>query len=220
MARWLDGHGGRIGLHGPFYDLPLAARDPGIRDLVRRRLDQALSACAASGASQLVLHSPYTTWDYNNHDHFGDREEIVERCHATLADAVARAEAESVTLVLENIEDKDPMARVLLARSFGSPRVKVSLDTGHAMYAHGSNGAAPVDYYAIAAETDLEHIHLHDADGHADRHWRPGWGRVPWEALFAALRRTGARPRLLLELFPSSEVPEAAAWLAARGLVR
>ena len=46
-------------------------------------------------------------------------------------------------LVVANIEDKDPMDRVTLARSFGSPAVKVSVDTGHANYAHGSTGAPP-----------------------------------------------------------------------------
>ena len=29
----LDGHDGRLGIHGPFYDLPLAASDPAIREV-------------------------------------------------------------------------------------------------------------------------------------------------------------------------------------------
>ncbi|MBR7518030.1 TIM barrel protein, partial [Mycobacterium tuberculosis] len=91
--------------------------------------------------------------------------------HATLAPVVARAAETGVELVIENIEDKDPTDRVTLARTFDSPAVRVSLDTGHAHYAHGSTGAPPVDQYVTAAGNMLTHVHIQDADGYADRHW-------------------------------------------------
>ena len=217
----LDGHDGRLGIHGPFYDLPLAASDPAIREVVRHRLDQALAACEALSATHLVVHSPYTTWDYHNLDRLpGQRERMLELCHLTMGAAVKRAEGIGCTLVIENIEDKDPYARVELARSFRSPAVAVSLDTGHAHYAHGSTGAPPVDYYVIAAGKDLAHIHLQDADGYADRHWAPGQGTIHWHAVFDALRRTGANPRLIVELEDFTNVREATEWLIAEGLAR
>ena len=218
--RWLDGSPGRIGIHGPYMDLPMAPRDHGIRDLVRRRLDEGLDACALIGATQMVIHSPFTTWMHNHIACAEDMGEVVARCHATLADAVARAEVEGVVLVIENIEDKDPAARVALARSFGSPAIKVSLDTGHALYAHRSTGAPPVDHHVLAAGADLAHIHIQDADGHGDRHWMPGMGTVNWRALFAALDRTGARPRLILELNDIAQTVAGARHLAGLGLVR
>jgi len=219
--RLLDGYEGRLGIHGPFYNLPLDARDPAIRDVVRRRLEQALSVCEALHATHCVIHSPFTTWDYNNLDRHPDwRQHKLELCHATMGSAVKRAETLGVTFVIENIEDKNPMDRVELARSFKSKAVAVSIDTGHAHYAHGSTGAPPVDYYVMAAGRDLQHIHLQDADGFADRHWAPGRGTIHWHAVFAALAVTGATPRLLLEMADSSWIRPGADWPVGQGLGR
>jgi sugar phosphate isomerase/epimerase len=217
--RWLDGYEGRLGIHGPFYDLPLCARDPAIREVVRRRLEEALHVCEAMNATHCVIHSPFTTWDYNHLDaRSGLRDEMLELCHATMGSAVRRAETLGVTFVIENIEDKNPMDRVLLARSFKSKAVAVSIDTGHAHLAHGSEGAPPVDYYVTAAGMDLKHIHLQDADGFADRHWAPGMGTIHWHAVFAAIRATGANPRLLLEMADKNWIRPGFDWLVEQGL--
>jgi sugar phosphate isomerase/epimerase len=218
---WLDGYTGRLGIHGPFWSLPMDAIDPMIRDVVRRRLWQGLDVCEALGATQMVVHSPFTTWSYHNLDRDeGGRDALIERCHGSMGDAVRRAEDIGVTLVIENIEDKDPAARLALADSFNSPSVALSIDTGHAHYAHGSTGAPPVDYYVLAAGKRLAHIHLQDADGYADRHWVPGEGSIRWDAVFAALARTGANPRMILELKDLSRIQEAAGWLTGEGLGR
>lgn len=219
--RLLEGYDGRLGIHGPFYSLPLDARDPEIRAVVKRRLDQALTVCEALGATQMVVHSPFTTWDHHNLARDpGAIQRMIELCHLSMRDAIRRAGQIGCTLVIENIEDVDPHARVALAQSFDSAAVAVSLDTGHAHYAHGSTGAPPVDYYVFAAAENLAHIHLQDADGYADRHWLPGQGTIHWHALFAAIKRTGAKPRLIIELNDFSRVREAADWLIAQGLVR
>jgi len=217
----LDGFTGRLGIHGPFYNLPLNARDPLIRDVVKRRLWQGLDACEWLGATHMVVHSPYTTWGYNNLDKTPTgREELIEYCHLTMADAVRRAETIGCTLVIENIEDKDPSARVELARSFESEAVGVSIDTGHAYYAHGTTGAPPVDYFVKLAGKHLAHVHIQDADGYADRHWPPGAGTLNWRAFFEALAQSEANPRLVLELDDNNRILEGAAWLIAEGLAR
>ena len=217
----LDGYEGRLGIHGPFWGLTLANPDPDLRALVTRRMEQGLDVCAALGATQMVIHSPYTTWSYNNLDNLPDaRQEVVDLTHATLDPVVGRAEDLGVTLVIENIEDKDPDIRCALARSFDSPSVRVSIDTGHAHYAHGSTGAAPVDYFVHRAGNLLEHVHLQDADGHADRHWAIGRGTVNWHAVFAALAPLTSNPRLILELRDKAGILPSAAYLAELGLAR
>jgi len=215
----LDGHMGRIGIHGPFMGFTIASDDPEVREVVKKRLDQGLDVCAALGATQMVVHSPFTTWNHHNLDKDpGARERHIERAQTSLRDAVARAEDMGCVLVIENIEDKDPQARVALAASFGSPAVRVSIDTGHAHYAHGSTGAPPVDYYVLAAGEALDHIHLQDADGYADRHWHPGEGTVRWDAVFRALAATGATPRLLLEVRDAAGLRKGADHLERLGL--
>jgi sugar phosphate isomerase/epimerase len=219
--RLLNGHSGRLGIHGPFWGFSIATQDPGVAAVVRLRMDQGLSVCAELGATQMVIHSPYTTWDHQNLDNIpGAREGLVGRVHDVLAPAVKRAEALGVALVIENIEDCDPALRVELARSFASKAVKVSIDTGHAHYAHASTGAPPVDYYVKAAGDMLDHVHVQDADGYADRHWEPGMGTVNWPAVFAALGALDVTPRLNLELRDKSRNRAGAAWLEGAGLAR
>ncbi|EHM02546.1 AP endonuclease, family 2 [Acetobacteraceae bacterium AT-5844] len=219
--RMLDGHTGRLGIHGPFWGFKLDSHDPEIRAVVRRRLLQGLEACELLGASQMVIHSPYTAWDYNNLDNSRTgRADIVERTHQTLRDVVTRAEQSGVTLVIENIEDRDPHARVALAASFNSGSVKVSIDTGHAHYAHGSLSAPPVDYYVHAAGDALEHVHLQDADGFADRHWNPGEGTIRWQPIFAALSRLGSNPRLILEVRDATTLRKGTAFLEQMGVAQ
>lgn len=219
IKKELDGYRGRLGIHGPFWGFTIASKDPDVRTLVAKRMEQGLDVCGALGATQMVIHSPYTTWDYNNLDYNpGGREDMIERAHATIGAAVKRAEGMGVELVIENIEDKDPHIRVELARSFNSPAVRVSIDTGHANYAHGSTGGPPVDYYVHAAGSMLHHVHLQDTDGHADRHWNPGEGNIRWVEVFRALGRVESNPRLILEVRNKESVRAGADYLIGLGL--
>ncbi len=217
----LDGHEGRVGIHGPFFGFTIDTMDGDVRDIVRKRLLQGLDVCEALGGTHMVVHSPYTTWDYNNLDNYENgRERKIENCHLAMREAVKRAEDIGCELVIENIEDKDPYARVELAESFGSKAVRVSIDTGHAHYAHGSTGAPPVDYYVTAAGNNLRHIHLQDADGYADRHWTLGEGTVNWHAVFDALGKLDSDPRLIIELRNHAGLPASIANMSALGLAQ
>jgi len=217
----LQGHRGRLGIHGPFWGFVIDTQDPDVRAVVQKRLDQGLDVCEELGATQMVVHSPYTTWSYHNLDNqAGAREKLQERVHACLGEAVGRAERIGVTLVIENIEDIDPHARVQLAQSFGSERVRVSIDTGHAYYAQVSTGAPPVDYYVVAAGNLLEHVHLQDADGYADRHWAIGEGSILWPGVFRQLAELTSNPRLILELRDKNLIGQAAEYLVRVGLAR
>lgn len=217
----LQGYEGRLGIHGPFWGLSLANPDFEMRALVARRMLQGLEVCEALGASQMVIHSPYTTWDHNNLDNYpGARDRVVALVHETLGAAVRRAEEIGVTLVIENIEDRDTDARCLLADSFDSPAVAVSVDTGHAHYAHGSTGAPPVDYFIRRAGERLRHVHLQDADGYADRHWGIGQGTINWPSVFDAVAPLEGRARLILELRDHGQILPSARWLAEQGLAR
>jgi sugar phosphate isomerase/epimerase len=215
----LSGHQGRVGIHGPFWGFDIAPRDPDIRVIVRKRLLQGLEACEALGATHMVVHSPFTTWDYNNFDGYpGEREALFRRCHKTMGDAVKRAEEIGCEIVIENIEDINPRDRIELAQSFNSRNVRVSVDTGHAHYAHYSNGAPPVDYYISTAGKLLSHVHLQDADGHADRHWAPGEGTILWRSVFDAVARHCDNPRLILELNDKDKLVQAARYLEELGV--
>ena len=215
----LDGHTGRRTLHGPFLGFQIDAADPEVAEVVRRRMLACLDACVALQADQMVIHSPVTTWDHTNHLWEPAQAMIqTERVRYVMAPVIQRAEDTGITLVLENVEDVDPMARVRLAEALKSPAVAVSLDTGHADYARRLAGAPPVDVFVQAAGKRLQHVHLQDTDGYADRHWHPGEGLLAWRPIFAALARLPVMPRLILEVNDERGLPRGAAHLAALGL--
>ena len=121
IKRELDGYRGRLGIHGPFWGFSIATKDSDVAAIVTKRMHQGLDVCAAVGANQMVIHSPYTTWDYHNLDYTpGARTQLIERVHGILGTAVKRAETMGCTLVIENIEDKDAHARVEAVQQPGS----------------------------------------------------------------------------------------------------
>ena len=129
--RLLDGYTGRLGIHGPFWGFTIHSKAPDVRAIVARRMDQGLDICAAVGATQMVIHSPYSTWNYNNpHNCPTGRDTLIENTHDTLRAAVKRGEDQGVVLVVENIEDIDPADRKRLVQSFVSPASAFRLTPG------------------------------------------------------------------------------------------
>ncbi|MEO1681160.1 MAG: sugar phosphate isomerase/epimerase family protein [Pseudomonadota bacterium] len=217
----LDGMEGRIGIHGPFRGFLLDTEDADVRAVIHKRLTEGLDACGWLGATQMVIHSPVKAWHYENLDNADDGwEKFVERVHAALSPAVTRASDMGVEIVVENIEDRDPTARVRLVESFDSPAIKVSLDTGHAAYAHGIGNAPAVDRYVRTAGNQLTHVHVQDTDHFADRHWAIGDGELPWMSIFDELAKLTSNPRLIIEIKDKTAVQRSAAWLADRGLAQ
>lgn len=220
-TKLLDGHTGRRGMHGPFMGLNIASADPGVQAVVAERLDQALNIAQALEITQIVIHSPYTTWAHNNLDNWpNQRERLYELTHLTIDAAVKRAADQGCVFVLENIEDVNPADRRGLVESFASPALALSIDTGHAAYAFGSTGAPPVDYFVHDAGNLLQHVHLQDADGYADRHWPIGYGNINWRAIFDRLTVITSNPRLIIEIREKSKIQASAAHSVELGLAQ
>ncbi len=216
----LDGFGGRLGIHGPFEGLDIDNKDSELRSVITARFLSAVEAAEALGATQMVMHSPYTKWYQNNLlDKPQYAEEKLARIHEVLDPVVARAKNAGVTLVIENIQDVDPATRRAMVDSFESANVALSIDTGHAQLARRMSGAPPVDYFVRDAGTQLAHVHLQDVDGHADRHWAPGEGEIEWAEVFRALSECTSDPHLVLELRRKGDIPKGYAYLRSLGLV-
>ena len=173
------------------------------------RLEQALKMGHRMGATQMVLHS-LTLWDRDNMLHMGYEAGKVALVQDTMGDAVKMAEDFGITIVLENIEDTDPAWRAGLIDAFGSDRIRLSIDTGHAHYIHSRFGAPHVVDFIKRAGNMLEHVHLQDTDGSADRHWGLGEGQLPWFPIFQALGKLESNPRLIMEPMDVPRHPGAA----------
>lgn len=216
----LDGYEGDIGIHGPFLGLDMSNPDPEMRSLITKRLLQGLEVAEALGGTHMVVHSPFTFWHKLNEQNYewlrGDLFQASIEC---LEPVLVRAREIGCVLMLENIDDADPFVRVDLVRDIGSEVLKTSIDTGHAQLANGQYKAPPVpDFIAAAAET-LGH------GPSARRRWicgsslHPGEGTLSWPAIFNAIDKTGASPRLLIEPRDREHLlPQTVAALEARGL--
>ena len=215
----LDGFQGRLGIHGPFWGVPIDSMDSEVRAVVSRRMLQGLEVCEVLGATHMVVHSPYTAWMYNNFPALPAWiSGVDDRVHDTLAPAVKRAEEIGTTIVLENIEDKNPQDRVDLALSFNSKAIAVSVDTGHAELSRHMCGAPPPDHFIRTAGAHLQHVHLQDIDGYGDRHWQIGTGCITWHGVFEALAELDQSPRLVLELKDYTKIPPSMTYLEREGL--
>ena len=215
----LKGWHGRLGIHGPFAGFELDVKDRDVRAVVQTRLDQALEVCERLNARQMVIHSPYDPWDAHNLDNGPKgRVKSVSAILETLAPALKRAEAAGVEMVMENIKDTDPGLRRAVVEAAGSAALRLSVDTGHAAWAHVSAGAPPVDRFVSDAGELLGHVHLQDADGYADRHWVLGEGTIGFAPIFAVLAELHTAPHLIVEINDFSRVPECVAYLERLGL--
>ncbi len=217
----LDGWNGRLGIHGPFTGFQIDSRDRDVRAVVQARLDQGLDVCAALGAVQMVIHSPYDSWDHSNLDNGPrDRDRRVAAVLTLLEPALKRAEAMGVTMVLENIKDMDPRERATVIEAAASPALRLSVDTGHAHWAHSVCGAPSAAEFVAAAGAALAHVHLQDTDGLADRHWSLGEGNIDFGSIFAALGRIESNPHLIVEINEFHKVEASVAHLEGLGLAQ
>jgi sugar phosphate isomerase/epimerase len=216
----LDGHTGRLGIHGPFEGLDIDNKDAELRSIITSRFLKALEAADRIGARQMVLHSPYTAWYQNNTFSFpGYSENKLARIQVVLDPVVRTAEEMGIKLVIENIQDVRPETRRAMVDSFGSEAIALSIDTGHAQLARRMSGAPPVADFITDAGVQLAHVHLQDVDGHADRHWAPGEGEIEWTAVFRALAACESDPHLVLELRDKAHIPKGFRALRDLGIV-
>ena len=219
VAPVLDGFTGRLGIHGPVRGLEIDNVDPELQERITARLINAVEICAAIGARQIVIHSPFTPATKHHRHMWGGNAAIIETVQTVLVPVLRLAETHGVTLVVENIRDPDPIDRREMIETIGSKALALSIDTGHAYLAQNWAGAPPVDFFIRDAGNLLQHVHLQDLDGYADRHWPSGQGGLDWPPIFAALAACESAPHLVLELEHHGDVPAGYTHLQSLALV-
>jgi sugar phosphate isomerase/epimerase len=216
-----SGYKGRYGIHAVFSGVDLSTWDERIRAAIIERLRESLQFGAEIGATHAVIHSPFL-WFGSPLVAFsseGMRGAYNAFAHMVLEPLLPIAEQMGLAFVIETIADGNSNALVELVRSFDSPHVRLSIDTGHVTIMERIGGA-PADQWVMDAGDLLGHVHLQDNDGHADRHWAIGEGRINWYAFFKALRQTNVNPRLILELNDVDDIMPSMRWLVEHGLAR
>jgi sugar phosphate isomerase/epimerase len=81
---------------------------------------------------------------------------------------------------------------------------KVCLDTGHSNFC----GEKPADAVRLLGKEYLGALHVHDNNGKADQHLRPGFGNIDWEDFSDALAEIGFEGCVSFETSVPGDVPE------------
>lgn len=161
-----------------------------------------IEVCQLLGLNPLVLH-------YEEESKDSRREERFFQAHAEAADYAAERR---VDLCIENIEVERVTPVIEFVKRLSRPNVKLVFDTGHAFLAANHFGF-DFSYALKEARPYVGHVHLSDntgrfeelrlsdrlaydclpmgyrrAFGSGDIHLPPGFGKIPFESVFATLR--------------------------------
>ena len=119
-----SGCGLRLLLHAPFAELSPCAIDPLVRDVVRRRFDQALFAADVIGAKRIVFHSGFIPFVYY-------KEYFIDESVKFWRDFLKNA-PNDIYFLLENVMEPEPEITAAVAEGVNDSRFGLCLDIGHA----------------------------------------------------------------------------------------
>lgn len=169
-----------------------------------------MEACRMVGCRQLIFHP---LRQLERVDSLSMRNRIHDWNIRWFHDLLAAAERFDIIINLENTFDSHHVQKagdppypyttaqdmLDLMHDIGSSRVQLCLDTGHA-----NISAQNIPEMIRAFRSDLATVHLNDNYGliapiYEDLHLFPGYGRIDWEGVFAALREIHFRGVLNIE---------------------
>lgn len=102
------------------------------------------------------------------------------------------------------LSNSKPDAILRFAKEMNSPYFKVCLDTGHCAVF----GDQPADAVRLLGKEYLQVLHIHDNDGHGDRHWLPYTGVIDWEDFAKSLQEIGFEGCVSLETGVPGNLPD------------
>jgi sugar phosphate isomerase/epimerase len=197
-----------IGMHGPFYELIPASRDPMVRQVARTRCQQGYEIAQIIGASHLVLHSGYLPktypsdiWIQNSFDFWS--EFFSDKSTPNM-------------IHVENVYEDDYAAlRELIDRvnkKFQGDRLTICLDIGHV----NANSSKSLSDWISGLGDRIRYVHLHNNDGVLDDHWRLDKGKIDVGQVLDLLQKQAPNAVCTVETYVEDLEPSLL-WLKERG---
>lgn len=180
----------RLTLHAPFQDILPGAKDGFIRGASRRRLRQAFALLPVFKPVTIVCHLGYEAKFYQ-----GDLRKWLTRSANTWKELAALAANQGVTVMLENVYEKEPGLFVELLKLVDAPNLQICLDVGHLQ----AFGDGDFDLWLNTLWPHIGQLHLHDNHGDLDAHLALGQGIVPLAATLNFLAARDRQPLVTLE---------------------
>lgn len=192
----------RFVFHAPFNEIHPSAIDPKARRLAMDRLEQAYQLAATYGIRRMVVHSGFLP-DVYFPQWFFDRS--VEFWQEFMADKPADFE-----LLIEN--QLEPEAELLprLCERLRHPRIRLCLDTGHALY----RSKQDIFHWADCFAPYCDHLHLHNNDRVWDWHWCLDRGAIPMAKFLPYVLKKMPSATITLEHLKAADSIQ---WLVQQG---
>ena len=196
--------------HGPWRH-PTRDFEPADRKERMESMKKSIYGTAALDCKNWVIH-PLMPYGSNSPDH---PEEVMEINRIFFSEICDYAKTLGITVCFENMPfTKLPLSSVeqivSFVRELNRDNFKVCLDTGHCLVW----GQQPAVAARLIGKELLTVLHIHDNDGTADRHHRPGEGVANWNAFASALREIGYTGVCSLECAPLRDKDHPELWTA------
>ncbi len=188
----LDDLPGELALHGPFIDMASGSPDPLIREVVRRRLVQALEIGAMLSVRTVIFHANFIASIHNERY----RSQWTERQVEFWSPLAERAQGLGLVLTLENMWEFDPYIIQEVLRQVDSPALMACLDVGHS-YLFSS---VDIDTWLKVMAPYLVHCHLNNNLGEVDEHLAFDDGVIDYRDVLPKLRALPLNPAFSLEI--------------------
>jgi sugar phosphate isomerase/epimerase len=197
--------GGRCAFHAPFNELCPAAIDPLVLDVTKKRYRAAMRLARSYGARRMVVHSGFIPFVYFP-------EYFIERSVEFWTEFLAEAPAD-FALLIENVLESAPDMLIEIARRVNDKRLRLCLDTGHAMM---MKKGISLEEWLEQVLPYLGHAHLHNNDGASDSHGALEEGLIDMEYVV----RTIAERSDATMTIETRESRRSVEWLHARGFLQ
>jgi len=161
-----------VSMHGAYYDLFYASKDPLICEVAKKRTMQSIKAANYHSINNVVFHTSYRKFFDGFSRHASDN--FYKK--ATEFWLLFEKHIPDDTIVyLENVEEDNPEILLKLIESIGSPKIRCCLDVGHAY----CNSTVPLKNWIDVLGKHIGYVHLHDNLGKSDQHLPLGEGNIP-----------------------------------------
>lgn len=200
----LMGLGRRMSFHFPFAELYPCAIDPLARELALRRHNQALRLALRHGIGLMVAHAAFVPEVYC-------RDWFIERSAEYWREFLENVPRGAV-ICLENVLEPEPEYLAELCDAVADERLRVCLDVGHA---HRFS-TVPTERWIDILGQRIAHVHLHNNDGLADRHWELPRGEMDMAGIIERAAASAPEASFALECMMARS---SAAWLFERGVL-
>lgn len=190
----LKNFGNEVAIHGVFMDMVTASRDAKIVSVARERILQNIKIAKQLEAEIVTFCSCFNPCIASSSSGYLDGYKQRQiRFWSEILDSIVDG---APTLVFENLWEPQPELVRDVLDGVNSKNFKALLDTGHA----NIYSKVPIERWIEVLADQLSYIHLNDNHGDFDNNLVPGEGNIEWDRFFDALKCSGLKPRICLEV--------------------